>query len=483
MNRTLLDVRQARIFGAILSLGLGAPLLAYAAAGWFSRYAADDFCTAGQVRAAGFVRAQSLLYVDWSGRFAATFMVTLAELAGSFVVEILPALALVAWWAAITLAVIEITGSLGWRLGRVSSGILAALLIYATLQTTADLQQVVYWQTGIVTYLLPLVFATLYAAWLARLASGRTAGIAWPGALALSFGIAFMAGGTSETFAAVQVTALSLASALALIVTRRSPVSVALLAGLAGALVALVVIAVAPGNEVRQQTSARAPITVALPDAVEFTRGWLRLTFARPHADVLLLLFGVPAAVAANAHRARSNDQPWGARPALIIAFGIVACGLVILAAMVPAFYALGSNPPGRAQLIPQYVLICAIAAVGWLVGALTGPRLIGFVRGPALAWGISGALVLLLVVGPLLTAERVLSQAATSARSYASAWDQVDQQIRSDRVRGLQDITVPALASTGNVQDLDFYGPDRHDWLNECVARYYDAGSIAAQV
>src|SRR5262249_11476319 len=83
-------------------VALCAPLLIYALVGWFSRYAADDYCTASQVALAGFVRAQSNLYVNWSGRFAATLLITLVEVLGVGAVPVLAAAALAAWVAAAT---------------------------------------------------------------------------------------------------------------------------------------------------------------------------------------------------------------------------------------------------------------------------------------------------------------------------------------------------------------------------------------------
>ncbi len=41
--------------------------------------------------------------------------------------------------------------------------------------------------------------------------------------------------------------------------------------------------------------------------------------------------------------------------------------------------------------------------------------------------------------------------------------------------------VTVGALPSTGLVRNLDWVGPNRHDWFNECVAHYYDVGTIAS--
>jgi hypothetical protein len=98
----------------------------------------------------------------------------------------------------------------------------------------------------------------------------------------------------------------------------------------------------------------------------------------------------------------------------------------------------------------------------------------------PLLSGAAAVGLVVLLALGPLLTAARDLQQLAT-ARAYAVAWDQLDAGVRSERSRGVRDVTVARLASTGNVQNLEFVGTNRRDWFNDCVARYYDLSSIAA--
>jgi hypothetical protein len=456
--------------------GLGAPVVALAVVGLFSRYAADDYCTAGQLHVLGLVETQSRLYVGWSGRFAATLLVTLVELIGPLAVPFLPAAALVAWLAAATWAVGSLAAASGWRLAVLPSTVVATVLVVATLQTTADLPQVVYWQTGQVTYLAPLVLATAYVAWLAHV--GSSGAVRWPAAVGVSFALTLLAGGTSETFAAAQVTALALAVLISLLAGARlgrGRLQAMLLVGLLGALLALAIVAVSPGNNVRQETAARTPLSVALPQALEFTQGWLRLTFARPHAVVLLLLIGIPAAISAATERPTSGSSRW-----LTLVAGVVAITLVILACMLPAFYALGSNPPGRAQVIPQYVLVCSLAALGWFLGAATASRLGPILRSPAPGWVAVGALLVLLGLGPLPMARDVLQQIAP-ARAYAAAWDQLDAEVRAERNHGVQDVTVRPLPPTGMVHNLDFVGPNRRDWFNECVARYYDLNTIAS--
>jgi hypothetical protein len=330
------------------------------------------------------------------------------------------------------------------------------------------------------TYLSPLVLATVYVAWLARMRGRSPRASRWPVALGASFGLAFLSGGTSETFAAAQVTAIALAAVMTFLAGARpgrSQLQSMLLAGLVGALLALAIVALAPGNEVRQETTSRAPLTIALPQAAQFTRAWLRLTFARPHAVELVLLIGAPLLISATTLRAPST---WIRRPWLALPTAVIAVALVILACMLPAFYALGSNPPGRAQLIPEYVLVCSVALLGWVIGAYATRQRSRAFAGATVRWSSLGALLLLLGLGPLRQTAQLVGELPVD-RAYAASWDDLDSRVRAERSAGARDVSVPRLLPTGTVRNLDFIGADRHDWFNECVARYYALNTIAA--
>jgi hypothetical protein len=460
---------------ALVALAL--PLLSFALIGWFSRYAADDYCTAAQVAVSGFAQAQSNLYVNWSGRFTATLFNTLLEVAGISLVPLLAASALLAWVTAATWAIRQLGAVYGWRLTVLTSAVLATLLVYATLRVTADLPQDVYWQTGLVTYLLPLILATLFLGWLARYGLRDDREIGWPLALGVCFGLGLLAGGSSETFAVAQVAALGLAVVAGLLVAA-GRVRGMLLAGLLGAVLALAIIAVAPGNEVRQASSVRTPLPLAISQTIDFTGGWLRLTFARPHAAELVLLIGIPAVLGAITPQTTSATR--NARPFVILAGLVVGVVAVLFACMLPAFYALNTNPPGRAQLIPEYVVLFAVGVLAWCVGASLAGPISRLLRKP-LALAATGLLLLgLLVLGPLRSVGDTLG-GLPAARNYAASWDQLDQQVRADRLRGVDAVTVQPLPPTGSVQNLDFVGPDRTNWFNQCVAGYYGVGSIAA--
>src|SRR4030081_1344063 len=86
----------------VVRSAMALPLLVYAVIGSFARYTADDYCWAGVLRTEGFFRAQLLWYTQYSPRYAFTFLVNLAELAGPAIVPALPAAAIVVWLATLT---------------------------------------------------------------------------------------------------------------------------------------------------------------------------------------------------------------------------------------------------------------------------------------------------------------------------------------------------------------------------------------------
>src|SRR5207237_755797 len=143
----------------------------------------------------GFLNTQAILYTGWSGRFTATLLVTLSELVGPAAVPLLPSLALLVWLVATTWAIGTLANAFRWQVQLPRSAVMAVLLVYATLQTTADMPQVLYWQTGMLTYLLPLLLTTVYVGWVARFVGSQAAArrpLATAGTCCV---LAFLAGG------------------------------------------------------------------------------------------------------------------------------------------------------------------------------------------------------------------------------------------------------------------------------------------------
>jgi hypothetical protein len=420
---------------------LGLPLLVYASVGAYSRYTADDFCWAGILRTEGFVQAQVHYYTEYSPRYAFTFLVNLTEMVGPPIVPALPATAIVVWLAALT-----------WTFGqfqiqsRLRCFALAEVAALAIIQTAPDLPQSLYWQTGMLTYLLPIVQATFLIGWIRRDIQSW-----W--AFGISAATTFVAGGLSETYLIPQNVALTLALAVAIVCRSRRA---HLAAALAGGIVALVVIVAAPAIGPRVQGTP-ADLWLALSAAVATASVQLvRLVRFFPFA--ILLSLAAPALLGSGAPRV---TRTW----LLLVTAGVL---VTLPFCYFPSFFAQNGNPPMRSLIVPGAIFIGYLLFLGFALRELTSRLLPEPRRGFVLA-----ALALI----PIGIAVITLPDQANAAR-YAALFDAEDQQIRATRDSGQSDITVPALPPNFGE---DFVGPDRDNWFNLCVARYYGLGSIAS--
>jgi hypothetical protein len=149
------------------------PVVAHAYVGSFGRYIADDFCTASTLRRLGFLGSQVYWYQSWSGRYAYTFVVSLTQAVGPRLTPWLPSMVLLAWVVAVAYAAL---GLLGPRSPWPIAVAVAAIHAFGTLEGSPSVYQSLYWQTGMITYTLPLVLAVAYGGWL----WGTTVGEARP---------------------------------------------------------------------------------------------------------------------------------------------------------------------------------------------------------------------------------------------------------------------------------------------------------------
>ena len=416
------------------------PLLVYAWIGSYSRYTADDFCWAGILRTEGFLGAQVHWYTQYSPRYAFTFLVNLTELVGPAFVPALPVTAIAVWLATLTWTFT------GFGAPRSRSLVLAGVIALATLQTAPDLPQSLYWQTGLLTYLLPIVLATFLVGWIARDVQRW-----W--AYVISLAVTFIAGGLAETYLIPQNVALTLGLLVALRCgTRRAHFAAALLGGV----IALAAIVISPSMGTRVEGTP-ADLWLASSAAVA-TAAFQVLRLLRFFPMTVVLCIAAPIVVGEGLPRI---NRQW---------FGIITAGVVITLPFCdfPSFFAQNGNPPMRSLIVPGAIL------VGYLlfIGAALRPHAVARLPEARRAWVLP---VLALV--PLGIAITSVPDEATAAR-YAGLFDAEDQFIRSSRDAGQSDLTVPGLPT--NLGE-DFVGPDRDNWFNMCVARYYGVGSIAA--
>lgn len=465
----------AYALGALLA---GGPLLAHAYVGFFTRYMADDYCTAAMLRRAGLLGMQKALYVGWSGRFSFTLAVGLVESLGPSVVPYLPAFVLAAWLAALWWAASQ------FGPGRARALLLAELILFVTLDdNTGGVHEALYWQTGSLTYVPPLVILTLVAGGLARLYARGSGRVGARGLLPYA-AAAFCAGGFSETFVSMQTAALSAALAVCAWRGRRGdeaarPVARALRAALLGSVLALAVVAAAPGNAARRASlaspGASQKAVPSAPHVAALSSVGAAAAFAlyehnyggTSHLRLVALVLPLVAAFCAS----RRKEE---AAPAFLLWAVPAAAFVAVAACFAPAFYVMSREPPPRALLVPQFVLVSALAAWGYLLGGALRRAYEPPERLRVLSAGLALALLMLAAAR---AAAPTLGQ-EWKARALANVWDRQDAEMRAAVARGERRLTVRVLYNLGGT---DLLTDDPAWYVNLCVADYYGAESVKA--
>jgi uncharacterized protein DUF6056 len=481
------DLRVTLVVEWAVAAALSLVLAAYMLLGIFTRHVADDYAAALAVRERGFWAEQIAYYQQWSGRFTSEAAVTATASLNEAFTRALPAILIACWIAVLMLALKQILP----RLHRIARLLVALEIIYTTVHLTPSPFLSIYWMTGSLNYVLPLILATaLLAIVVKREATLRGRG----SAIAVGAGIvAFVAGGTSETYVAGQTVALGLAVAIAATpistaFRRRLPV---LAGGLGGSLLAFGVLAAAPGNAIR---SARILPSGGRPSLLELAR--LTIHYTRVFFDALVPAHWpalVAVAILAALLGAQSTPRP-SIRPAVIAAGAVTIGALIIIAcAIAPAVYEERNLTPVYGQIMLLYVCVCALAAVAW-IGGQTSRTLVerlmtsgdssGQVRGVAIAAAalFAGAV---LVIGPISTTISIARE-VPAIRTYAVAKDAQAAAAETARADGIASVVVPALPDVTHL-GLFSHGPlgdltsDPTFWINHDEAVYFGVRTMSS--
>ena len=413
--------RVAPFVAAIAAL---ACLSSYAFLGWYSRWIADDFCTAAAMKSEGFWRSQATMYQAWSGRFAFTFTINAIESFGPAAARVVPAAVIIAWIAAAAFAARRLLQT-PWPLA-IATGV---IFVCAAIESAPTVFQSVLWQTGALTYLAPLVLLTWWSASLAR-DRVTVAAVALP----------FLAGAFSETSVVCQVAALSVALIIGPPAKRRI-----IAAALGSSMVVLAIVALSPGNAIRRAQLPPSPeIIQTIQRTAVATYDFVSYMIVTNAMSLLLV-----CAVAALVRRVRV--------PGRIPLTAFVAAVGASAAASFSAIHMMASNPPGRALVVPETLLVVAAAALGLYVA----PRL-----EPAAA-----VLAIVLALVPVAGAIHNI-HLIPAAQELAEKWDRMDVELRASR--GDSVVAMPAT-----IDMLHFVNRDPAHWSNQCISRYYGISSI----
>jgi hypothetical protein len=461
------------------------PLLVLAYLGTFTRYLADDYSTSGALVRMGFWKAQYFWYQAWSGRFSFTFLISLVELAGVQIVPWLPLTGIVLWSSALYWTLKQLFKTLNIHITKIWMGILATIIIFSTVKSFHEYAQVIFWQTGILTYQISLIFITIIVGvFLKRfLLTDRRNPSVWE--YCAWFLIFLIGGGFSETWVIIQISLTGLAF-IASVLTQKShhnpDMLRVLLISFLASWTALLIIAKSPGNMNRDTVMAelsfdllRYAIVSAFLDLPRFLSTWV---ISNTTLVFLLFLAGLCAGWH-QPHIEKTKNFLW---LGLVLLLGTY---ILFWAGFVPQYAVMGIRPAERAMFMPMFLFQWALVLFGVFLGLQSGSRFSPQVYqyGRALAFA---CLALTLFLIPVRAAFSFASL-IPDLRLYARLWDERDSALRQAAAQGQKNVVAASLRhnpALHNIQstfwiEADLQDPADH-WINQEAANYYGLAAIS---
>jgi hypothetical protein len=439
--------------------------------GSYSRFIADDYCSAGIAERFGILRAVWYWYLNWTGRYSASALDATFGLLGPPVTPFVAPLVIILWTGVIACSLV-ICSAEEPRRALPGSALLASALVCTTLALSPNVAQSLYWGQGMRSIVSPLILSAVYVAMLMWYSRRTSTMPRMKLLLAFSPLLAFFIGGLNETFTAVELSALTLALLLTILTGRLQAreASVRFLAGgVLGAAAALFVVVSAPGNAFRQAYYPPPPgvagiLTIALSNFGAYL-GWL----AGNPERWLAIVAAAAVAEYVGMMRPRKSGPLWHGPLSLMIGLGFsYLCFL-------PAAYGLSDAPPERTLMIPSFILAIAVMLAAFTVG-----RQIAWRGGGALPPGLETAvLVLALVTAAGWTAWsdlRLLAAQPTFAR-YAAHWDTTNAQVLDALAAGDNEVWIQSMANWAGLNEPN---DNPKYWVNVCYEEYYGIRVLA---
>ncbi len=210
-NRPGRDPNQPRWKFTVLALVAVTSILAllpFIYTGIYSRFQADDYCSAQLLRSTGFLNAQWEFYTGWSNRFSTMFMTGLIDPLDVLGMQILPTILVVGLLLCGYYLLHTLRNARGWSLSDLEILAMAGVITFISVYSAPNAFQSIYWRSGSITYTLPILGFLILAAILVSHLSKNPTG--WK--VILIGLLAFFNGGFSETTAVMQSALLGMAA-------------------------------------------------------------------------------------------------------------------------------------------------------------------------------------------------------------------------------------------------------------------------------
>jgi hypothetical protein len=481
MNHLKPGNAKSALLNAVLSMGIAALIIAlgsFAYLGTFTRYLADDYCETVLAESGSVLHALAIRYQTISDRYSNLLFEALSEFVFPRNIQVMPIVMIVLWTVALIWLAreIKLIAGLDWPFA--VDLFLGTFLSFFSILEAPNRFQTIYWRSAMSTHFAPLVYLAAMSALILR-QTRKTEGAhstIWSGPLFLA--LAFIGGGFSEPPDAM----LIVFSALALIAIvilekgpRRRPAISSVSWTLAGGLIALLVMALSPGNSFRLNNGSIPRLADLVTRTLLYVVQFILNSFATLPIPSLLSV-AMPCLLFYYLFQSRPMLSPDQRKKTWTIMLATPVLAYILIAAsFAPSVYG-QSFPEERARFAGQLTLIVSLMIEGACFGVAMAQ--IRLRRQSVINFSALGLLAVMSAFYPLRAAGNVLKTSLPVYREWTSQWDARQLQISAEKARGIQNLVVQRLPGLEYIKELDL---NSTYWVNRCAAQFYGVQSISA--
>lgn len=472
------------ISSIIILVALIAALLTMARVGLLSRYQTDDYCNIGNLKAYGYFQSIAERYNGWDGRYSFGVVIYFFSSLGEKFPSILPMALISLCYLSAFYFFRKVNASVFLQSTNLPSLVLGGFFTFLLIYTIPSVGQDVFWMTGSSTYFLPISLDLLFFGTVIGNSTRLQTFSLKKRVLScvMFFLVSFFLCGFSEVITTLNISIIGmvLVAQLRLIVWKKKNIkqSTLWIISFLGALIGLLVMILAPGNQARESVSPAHPELIDLFSNALIMSGRFTFKWFFHYSDILwptsviLFLSGV-------AFRNEfklvfgTKETSWQ-----LIGFVLVSL-LSVFITFVPAYWALSGYPEDRVLIIPTAVLSFFMVGFPFLLGSYIqkGLRIehseVGFLN-------LTIILMILFyaVSSPIYQARKFYFQTYPLWQRFAERWDNQHASILESINQGERKILTEKIKV--DTIGLEEFTSSPDFWVNTCAALYYGVDEIS---
>lgn len=482
---------KTRIIAFVLLISIAALLVSIyviAYLGSFSRYIADDYCSAGEFKALGYLGSITSRYITWDGRYSFSSMIYFFDSLGIKFPSILPAISITLLFASAYYFFSQVLKAFSGKISRLTVMLITSVFVFLIEYTTPQIAEVFYWMTGIATYQFSIIFELILLGLTVQVLINPIQINRFRQILLslLLFLLSFVCSGFSEVSTAIHVSAFALAIFFALvyrfIMKKYYSHTWYLLIMFFGALVGFIVMAMAPGNLVR--STSLSPLHPSILDLIAHSlsqSAHYSISWFSKNAGVLWPVIILTTVLGAyNSSSFSPSIAELKSIKIKVILFSVT--GLILtFVSFVPTTWAGYDMPAERILLLPTAILGGTLITVSYLLGLLLAKEFEPLNQNSILVVGMFSLFCLFFVFStPIYMARQYYGSMIPIQSSFAQKWDKVNQAILVDIQEGQKDIFIDNIQY--DVVNLERITENPDYWVNYCAARFYQIDKIQSR-